>query len=173
MIYALTRSKIVYSDKLKTLDGLDHRIMEQSPYSPSWWSFKFNGPGLRYEVALEVESGHVVWAFGGLPCGRFPDLKIARVKFVKLLRPGEKVVLADRGYKDGRYFMHAKGGRHRKGMQNMLARHENVNRRIKSFDCLSGTFRQDVSKHSMCFHAVCNLIQIAIASGEKLPDVAK
>ena len=95
------------------------------------------------------------------------------MKFVKLLRPGEKVV-ADRGHKDGRYFMHAKGGSLcRKGVQNMLARHENVNRRIKSFDCLPGTFRQDVSKHSMCFRATCNLVQIAIASSGIFPDVAK
>ena len=70
--------------------------------------------------------------------------------------------------------MHAKGGSvYHKGLQNMLARHENVNRRIKSFDCLSRTFRQDVSKNSICFHAVCNLVQIAIVSGENLPDVAK
>ena len=76
--------------QIKTLGGLDYHVLEQSPHSLSWWSFKFNGPVLRHEAALEVESGRVVWAFGRLPCGYFPDLKIARMKFVKLLRPGGK-----------------------------------------------------------------------------------
>ena len=70
--------------------------------------------------------------------------------------------------------MRAKGGSvHHKGLQNMLARHENVNRRIKSFDCLSGSFQQYVSKHSMNFHAVCNLVQIVITFSDNLLNVAK
>ena len=96
-----------FSYKLKSLDGTDFRIREPSPFSTKWWSFKFNGPGLRCEIAIEAESGNIVWAYGGFPCGAFPDLIIARRKFVNLLRPGEKAI-ADRGCKDGRCFMQAK-----------------------------------------------------------------
>ena len=165
--------QIKFSYKLKSLDGTDFRIREPSPFSTKWWSFKFNGPGLRCEIAIEAESGNIVWAYGGFPCGAFPDLIIARKKFVKLLRPGEKAI-ADRGCKDGRCFMQAKtGSLHHKGRQNMLARHENVNRRVKCFDSLSGTFRHDVSKHHVFFHAVVNIVQIAIETGDKLPSLAK
>ena len=162
-----------FSHKLKSLDGTDFRIREPSPFSTKWWSFKFNGPGLRHEIAIEAESGNIVWAYGGFPCGAFPDLIIARKKFVNLLRPGEKAI-ADRGCKDGRCFMQAKtGSLHHKGRQNMLARHENVNRRVKCFDSFSGAFRHDVSKHHVFFHAVVNIVQIAIETGDKLPSLAK
>ena len=87
----------------------DFRIPEPRPFAKKWWSFKFNGPGLRYEIALEVMSGHIVWAHGGFPCGRYPDLKIAREKFVKLLHPKERAV-ADKGYRFDSRFICAKNG---------------------------------------------------------------
>ena len=54
----------------------------------------------------------------------------------------------------------------------ILPRHENVSRRIKSFDFLSETFRHDLSLHRVFFHAVANIVQIGIENGEKLPDVS-
>ena len=92
---------------------------------------------------------------------------------MNLLRPGEKAI-ADRGCKDGRHFMQAKtGSLCHKGRQNVLARHENANRRVKCFDSLSGAFRHDISKHHVFFHAVVNTVQIAIETGDKLPSLAK
>ena len=164
--------QIKFSHKLKSLDGTDFRIKEPRPFSTKWWSFKFNGPGLRYEIALEIESGHIVWAYGGFPCGRYPDLKIARRRFVKLLKPNEKTI-ADKGYRYDNHFYHCKNGRrNNKWIKKILARHENANRRIKSFDCLSETFRHDLSLHHVFFHAVANIVQIGIENGEKLPDVS-
>ena len=55
----------------------------------------------------------------------------------------------------------------------MLARHENVNHRVNFFDSLSGTFRNDVSKHRVLFHAVVSMVQIVIEVGDKLPSLAK
>ena len=42
-----------------------------------------NGPALRYEIALEIKTGHIVWAYGGFPPGEYPDLKIARKNLLK------------------------------------------------------------------------------------------
>ena len=146
---------------------------EPHPFSNKWWSFKFNGPGLRYEIALEVMSGHIVWAHGGFPCGRYPDLKIAREKFVKLLHPKERAV-ADKGYRYDSRFICAKNGQAtNKRIKKILARHENVNRRIKSFDCLSGTFRHELYLHHVFFNAVVNIVQLGIENGEVLPEVSK
>ena len=57
---SLKIKKIKCTNKLKSLDSTDFRIPEPSPFSLKWHSHKHNGAGLRYEVALEVESGHVV-----------------------------------------------------------------------------------------------------------------
>ena len=54
-----TTQKIKFTYKLKSLDGTDFRIREPSPFSTKWWSFKFNGPGLRYEIAIEAESSNI------------------------------------------------------------------------------------------------------------------
>ena len=55
----------------------------------------------------------------------------------------------------------------------MLARHENVNRRVKWFDSLSGTLHHDVLKHRVFFHALASTAQIAIEAGDELPSLAK
>ncbi len=49
------------------LDGTDFEIMEPSEIDPKWWSHKFNGPDLRYEVGICIRTGDIVWDPGGLP----------------------------------------------------------------------------------------------------------
>jgi len=51
-------------------------INEQSPFSPRWYTHKLNGPGLRYDIGLNIATGDVVWAYGGYPCGSYSDLKL-------------------------------------------------------------------------------------------------
>ena len=68
-----------------SLDGTDFRIMEPTEFDPKWWSHKFNGPGLRYEVALCIRTGDIVWVNGGLPCGEWSDLRLARNAFIDSL----------------------------------------------------------------------------------------
>ena len=96
-LISLKIKKIKFTHKLKSLDGADFRIPEPSPFSPKWYSHKFNGAALRYEIALEVESGCIVWAYGGFPAG-MRDIDIAKRKFIKQLKKGEKAV-ADKGYR--------------------------------------------------------------------------
>ena len=74
-----------------------------TPFNAKWWSHKFNGPGLRYEIALCIRTGEIVWANGGLPCGEWPDLRLARNAFIGRLQLGEKA-LADGGYRDQQFF---------------------------------------------------------------------
>eukprot|EP01038_Epipyxis_sp_PR26KG_P018383 gene18383-25900_t len=52
-------------------------IQEPSPFSAKWYSHKFHGPGITYEVGLNIRRGAIVWAYGGYPCGEYPDLKLA------------------------------------------------------------------------------------------------
>ena len=61
-----------------SVDGTDCRIREPSPFNPMWYSHKFSGPGLRYEVGVSIHEEGIVWINGPFPCGSWPDLKIAR-----------------------------------------------------------------------------------------------
>ena len=57
-----------------SLDATDCRIQEPTPFSTKWYSHKFKGPGLRYEVALTIKNGEIAWLNERFPCGSHPDL---------------------------------------------------------------------------------------------------
>jgi hypothetical protein len=128
---------------------------------------------LRYEIGLCIQTGWVVWTNGPFPCGRFPDLKIAREGLVQELEEGEKYV-ADGGYRDRNGPSITPTGfntiTERKGRL-FRARHETVNSRLKIFYLFSATFRHGVIKHGLCFRAAINMVQIAIENGEPLFDI--
>ena len=119
-----------------------------------------------------MQSGHIVWACGGFGAGVCRDDKLAQAKFTKCLHPNEKVI-ADKGCRQcERFFAPKNGNKHNKLIKRALARHENVNRRVKSFDCMSGRLRHDLFLHNICFLAVANIAQISIKNRDKLPEVS-
>lgn len=61
---------------LVTVDGTDFRIYEPTPFWGMWKSHKFNGPALRCEVAICIQTGSVVWIDGPFPAGKHDDLTI-------------------------------------------------------------------------------------------------
>jgi hypothetical protein len=148
-----------------TVDGTDCKIYEPAPFDRKWYSHKFKGPGLRYEVGVCIQTGMIVWKNGPYPCGTWPDLKIARNRLLPKLPPNEKV-LADGGYADGGVFCETPTG-HRNDDQTMKqearARHETINSRLKQFGVLSGTWRNARNHHSWAFHAVANIVQLDMA----------
>lgn len=124
---------------------------------------------VRYEVGICIRTGNIVWAHGGVPCGEWPDLRLARNALIEALRPGERVI-ADRGYNDHNYFdtPNVYGGQL---MKQILARHETVNGRLKQFCCLKYKFRHALPLHPRFFHAVLNLTQLMLENGEPLYPV--
>ena len=77
-------------------------IVEPFPYesvwSKRWFSPKFKGPGLRYEVGISILYGDIIWINGPFPCSQWPDIKIFLKGGLKdNLDPGERVE-ADDGY---------------------------------------------------------------------------
>ena len=86
-----------------SIDGTDCRIQEQSPFDGKWYSHKFKGPALRYEIGVCMVTGLVVWVMGGFPAGEYPDLKIYRMGPKYILEDGEKVI-ADGGTRVKRPF---------------------------------------------------------------------
>ena len=93
-----------------SVDGTDFKIQQPQIFDKKWFSHKFKGPGLRYEVALNIQTGDIVWSHGPFPPGAHTDLAIFLQGLAHKLKPGEKVkadthklkpgerVEADRGY---------------------------------------------------------------------------
>lgn len=151
------------------MDGVDFKILEPTPFCNKWYSHKFKGPGLRYEIGLNIRTGSIVWKHGGYPCGEYPDLKIARDAYTLSVNPGE-MTLADKGYRDSNFFLlptERNGILHKK----IMSRHETVNKRVRQFKILKETFRHPLVKHPTVFHAVVNITQLIIENGEPLYSI--
>lgn len=152
-----------------TVDGTDFRIADPTPVKKVWYSQKFNGPGLRYEIACSLYNGDIVWINGPYAPRHSPDISIFRYKLKKMLLPGEQVV-CDKGYRGDRACCtpyDAKNRLHFKAMSMARVRHETVNRCLKKWRVLKDVFRHHRSKHHIAFRAVAVLTQIAFENGYK------
>ena len=152
---------------LVTVDGVDFQIPEPIPWNSKWYSHKFDGPGLHYEIAVCIHTGDIVSYNGPFECGAWPDLKIFRSRLKGMLGPGEKVI-ADRGYRgDSRTIVPtmARSEQHREAMNVARARHETVNGRLKNRGILKQVFRHGRDKHHIAFRSVLVLTQIAFENG--------
>ena len=164
-----------------SVDCTDCMIAEPYPYerewSKQWYSSKFKGPGLRYEVGISILHGDIIWINGPFACGQWPDIKIFLKGGLKdNLAEGERVE-ADDGYisADPQYIKSRSGIFHPELGQNtrntLRARQETVNKRMKQFGALSGIFRHTIDKHGDVFDAVALVTQVAIENGEPLFEV--
>lgn len=154
-----------------TVDGTDLRIRQQYPFDRKWYSHKFHGPGLRYEVAICIQSGDIVWINGPYPCGHWPDLRIFRHRLIHRLLPGEKVE-ADDGYRGEPQWVRTANSyvswADYRAKKNARARQETANKRFKQWGCLCQTYRHHINQHHNHFAAVAVCTQLSIESGESL-----
>ena len=81
-------------DCLVLVDCTDFQIAE---YGEPFYSYKFCRSGLRYEVALCIKTGDIVWVNGPYAPGEKNDLQIFRDCLMGHLNPNERVE-ADDGY---------------------------------------------------------------------------
>lgn len=144
-----------------TADGVDCQKEEEYPFETKWWSHKFNGPALRFEVGIAIQTGDCVWLNGPFPPAPFPDGKIAKeMGLWDMLDEGETFVC------DGVYY----GEKANKptGLNNDLEwmkknarnRHETFNGRLKKYGALNQPFRHGVEKQAQCFLAIAKISQI-------------
>lgn len=157
---------------LMTVDGTDFPIPEPSPFWSGWFSHKFRGSGLRYEVGLNIQNGWICWINGPFAPGPWPDIKIFRGWLKWRLKQNE-MVEADAGYRGD--FRVSCPSDWRNQVENSMkrgarARHETVNRRFKQFHCMKN-FRHDKNLHAHCFNAIAVITQIAIENDEPLYDI--
>jgi hypothetical protein len=177
IVWEKRRNGDIGNDCLVSVDGTDFEIRQKKPFSKAWYSHKFHGPGLRYEVGLSILGGDIVWINGPYQCGAWPDIKIFRDGIIYYLDENERVE-ADDGYR-GEDPAHARtpGGftndtEHDDLQQRVRSRHETVNKRFKQWGCLYQRFRHsDLTKHSAAFRAVAVITQLSIEHGEPLFSV--
>ena len=142
--------------------------------SECWYSYKLNRAGLRYEIALSIVGGDIIWANGPYPAGRWPDIKIFRHRLKHFMREGERAE-ADKGYRGEPHHISVPDDCHNYKQRNLKSvirsRHETVNKRIKQFGCLSQRYRHSLQKHQNLFKAVIVLTQLSIENGEPLFEI--
>ena len=119
------------------VDGIDLQIKEplKNGFDSKWYSHKWNGPGIRYEVATCINTGRIVWIHGPFPAGKWADIQIYRLKLKSYLQQGEKV-WADLGYRGDDTVIHRLSGgdpRLLRELQLARARHGNINGRLTQF----------------------------------------
>ena len=135
--------------------------------------YKF-GSALRYEVAICILSGDLVWVNGPYEPGIWNDIKIFRNALMSMLSPVE----ADDGYV-GEAPQHVKcpksiGGHDEttEAMQSIVRRrHETVNKRFKQWKILKDIYREEITKHWMAFRVCAIVTQLSIENGEPLFSV--
>ena len=162
------------NDCLVSVDGTDFMI--QKEYGRKFFSHKFRGSGLRYEVALCILTGHIVWINGPYEPGIWNDIAVFRDSLMSHLGPGERVE-ADDGYvgeapQRVKCPMSFTNPEETLEMQlQVRSRHETVNKRFKQWGCLLNRFRHSVGKHGDIFRCVAVITQLTVVHGEPLYDV--
>jgi hypothetical protein len=152
---------------LMSVDGTDFMTFEPgAAFDPKWLSYKTNGPGLRYEIGVCIQTGCIVWINGPFPAGGWNDIRISRDSLIYELEPWE-LVISDGGY-GGQYHLQpdpaAKASRcpFERMKAKVRARHETINRLFKVFNCLRNEWRHDFLLHNRTFWVVAHLVQFGI-----------
>ncbi len=145
---------------------IEEPLTQEGATNPSYYSHKLKGAGLKYEIGLCIRTGNIVWVHGGVPCGDFSDLTLARSMYLSFVDDGELTV-ADDGYVDP-HFIYPRGYPQLSiQLKAISQRHETINKHIKTWRILSTPFRhEDLTFHRRCFYAVANIIQLMISMGE-------
>lgn len=152
-----------------SVDGTDCRIQEPRPFSKTWFSQKFKGPAVKYEVALDVLTGRCVWINGPFR-GSKNDVTIYREGLRQLIPPG-KLVVGDKGYRGEpetiSYPNHLDEEAVAELKKRIRSKQETFFSRMKAFKILEDSFRHKpvMTKHKACFEAVAVIVQYGIDLG--------
>ena len=132
------------SECLMSVDCTDFKIQEPRPFNPNFFSHKINHAVFKYEVAVCIQTGWIVWGAGPFPAGDYSDLEVFCLYLKTYLSNGEHVE-CDHGY-NGDYnvctpsdYEGNVGWRQMKGQAR--ARHEAINGKLKEFNILAGRSR--------------------------------
>jgi hypothetical protein len=165
----------IQNDCLVSVDRTDFQVPHAGrKFHPH--KHKFGSAIIRYEVAVCILTGELVWINGPYKPGIWNDIAIFRNALLSELDDGERVE-ADDGYRgESPKFVKCPAfiGSHQ-AMESAAAyvrrRHETINKRFKQWGVLKQVFRGDTRTHGKYFRFVAIVTQLAIESGEPLFQV--
>ena len=161
----------VDSDCLLSVDAID--FMTPKTLERSIWNHKCWAPGLRYEVALCIETGDICWIKSPYKCGKLNDIIIFRHSFMLELEEGERIE-ADDGYvgETPRYIKYPKSftkDNNCELAQSLVRnRQEPVNSRLKYWEILEHMYQHNISKHGDVFRSITVITPLALSHGKRL-----
>ena len=147
----------------------------QMKFAEKFLSHKFGGNGVKYEIAVCIQTGDIVWIHGPIRAG-LGDIDVSRQIFISFLDDDE-MANADRGYRGEDKHIKTSRLYHYLSKEEMgiagtsRVRHKTVNGRFKNFAVLTKSFRHGLVKHSACFRAVTVVTQLNIENGQPLFQV--
>lgn len=183
ILTSLSLPKIVWSNRKKGdkhndclvgVDGTNFLIPFQGR---KFHSFKYKfGSGLRYEVAVSIIAGELVWINRPYEPGIWNDISMFCNTLISELDEGQRVE-ADDGYV-GEAPEHVKCPRsigHHTITESMQAlvrrRHETINKRFKQWGILKQCYCGNIMEHGLAFRVCAVVMQLAIEDGEPLFSV--
>ena len=159
-----------------SVDGTDYRAQEKSNeelnVDKKQYSKKFNHGGLKYEIAVGIASGKVVWVSGPHRGGK-NDQTIFQEGLQAKIKAG-KLAIADGGYSGPKVSVpnRREPKEVRQFKARVRARHETLNGRLKNFKILSETYRHNSKeKHGLAFDAIVVTVNMQIETGNQLFQV--
>ena len=166
---------VAFTNCFISVDGTDCPVFEPAPFNKKMYSHKFHGPAVKYEVAICIKTGLIVWINGPFMGGKH-DTTIFKEGLSTLLADDE-VVEVDSGYIGDNKLMNPQMGfssRERKMKSNARAQHKAVNGCFKQFNALTTHFRHMkpnretmMRKHGFCFNAVAVITQLKLTIGNE------
>ena len=160
-------------DTLITVDCTDCDIEEIQPFKAVYWSHKSNHAAFKYEVAVSIRGGDIVWVSGPWPAA-VSDKKIFALHLAEHLGDNEFAEV-DNGYSKTDKAMIPGAGEsflHKKLKSQARGRQENFNGWLKVFCILKNKFRKsDPTKHYIAFNAVAILVQLGQENGERMYEL--
>lgn len=144
------------------------------PIDRKHWSHKFNGPGLRHEIAVSTCESKCVWVNGPFEPGADQDKGNFASGLMSKIAPNKKLN-ADRNHNSSEPGMQVLATPNLMDPKELCRfksrarlRHETFNSRLKCYKCLSEKFRHGIDKHKIAFEAVCVIVQYQMDNGSEL-----
>lgn len=151
--------------KSLSVDGTDIRVPEEYPFSRGNYSQKFNGPGARFQVSLDVD-GNIASIEGPDRAGYTTEQETFEEETMPDLESGE-ICEGDGYYRRTvpDVFVGDNGSEERRVAKLRRARHEKMNAMLKRYGCLNKKFVHGFEKLGWCFRAVAVTTQLELNSG--------
>jgi hypothetical protein len=172
-VNAPPETRLGYKRSRLTDDACDFGINEPYPWHKKWYAKKFNGPGVKYSVAVAIHSDNICYSAGPFPAST-SETRIFRENLGTVIPEDEPVEIDGCTGGDPRQ-MKPQAGEDRKSRKQKSiyrGRQETIFSRMKQFNVLDSHFHHNETseehtlyKHQVCFDAVLVITQLKFMIG--------